>query len=128
VGDQEFWIPAGFAWNGASIPQVLWSELGGRYEPQTVDASLPHDWFYLTHCIDRASADKYFHDRCRENGVSRLKAEAMYEALRAFGETHWATSKEDQEELDALRLMLSIRPDRNKFMPANSLLAPTKEG
>lgn len=116
LGDRVFWIPTGFTWNGASIPQALWSEMGGRFEPETMRASLEHDWFYLFHGVDRATADQHFHDRCREDGMSRLKAEAMYEALRAFGETHWDTSEEDKKDIEAIRLMLSIRTDRDKFL------------
>lgn len=116
VGDQEFWIPAGFAWNGASIPQALWSELGGRFEPETMRASLEHDWFYLFHGVDRPAADKHFHDRCREDGMSMLKAETLYEALRAFGGTHWATSDADQREIDGVRMTISTRPDKAKFL------------
>lgn len=116
IGALEIWIPAGFAWNGASIPQALWSELGGRFEPETMLPSLEHDFNYLCHCVDRDTADKHFHDHCRANGMSRLKAEAMYEALHAFGETHWATSEEDRKEIAEIRQMIGDRADKGKFL------------
>jgi hypothetical protein len=116
VGDLEIWIPAGFSWNGASIPQALWSELGGRFEPDSMRASLEHDWLYLFHATDRTTADKHFHDRCREDGMSMLKAETLYEALRAFGGTHWPTSDEDRKQIAEIKEMLSIREDKDKFL------------
>jgi hypothetical protein len=116
IGDLEIWIPAGFSWNGASLPRPLWSEMGGRFEPNTLDAGLPHDWAYLTHCVDRAAADKYFRDRCLANGMSHIKAEAMYEALRLCGETHWVTSEEDKRDLAAVLQLISGRPDKDKFL------------
>lgn len=116
VGDLEIWIPAGYSWNGASIPQVLWPELGGRYEPESMAAGLEHDWLYLFHATDRAAADRHFYDRCREDGMPHLKAETMYQALRAFGGTHWPTSDEDQRQIDEIRMMISIRPDKDKFL------------
>lgn len=115
IGDQEFWIPTGFSWNGASIPQALWSEMGGRFEPNTIEASLRHDWLYLFHGTDRATADKCFRDQCLVAGMTHVKAEAMYEALHLCGGTHWPTSEEDKRDIAAVREMISIREDRAKF-------------
>jgi hypothetical protein len=116
IGNQEFWIPTGFKWNGASIPQALWSEMGGRFEPNTIEASLPHDWLYLGHGTDRETADRYFYEQCRAAGMPHLKAAAMYEALHLFGETHWPTSEEDRKQISEIKEMLSIREDKDKFL------------
>lgn len=115
VGDLEIWIPAGFSWNGASIPPPLWSVMGGRYEPETAQASLDHDWLYLFHGVSRAQADQHFLSRCLEMGEPQFKAKAMYYALRMFGGTHWPTSEEDARQIAEIRKMISIRPDRDKF-------------
>jgi hypothetical protein len=116
VGALDVWIPAGFAWNGASIPQALWSVMGGRYEPETAQASLEHDWFYLFHGVSRAQADQHFFTRCREMGEPLFKARAMYWALRMFGGTHWPTSTEDKEQIAEIRKMISIREDKDNFL------------
>lgn len=122
LGALEVWIPAGFSWNGASIPKLLWSIMGGRYEPETAQASLEHDWFYLFHGVSRAQADQHFLDRCLEMGEPRFKAKAMYAALRLFGGSHWNSSEEDKKQIAEIQKMISIREDKDKF------LASMKEG
>lgn len=115
VDGLEVWIPAGFRWNGASIPRFLWSVIGGRFEPATLRASLEHDWIYLCHGVARRQADKQFRRRLQEAGMSAWKAASMYQAVRIFGRSHWPTTNEDQERIRAIRLMLSIRPDQDRF-------------
>lgn len=74
----------GFTWDGASIPKSLWSEVGCPIDYAV--ESLIHDALYRTHLLDRKSADKIFHRLLVQNGVSMVKAKAMYLAVRVGGE------------------------------------------
>ena len=77
----------GFTWDGASIPQDLWDDIGCPLDFAV--ESLIHDALYRTHLLDRKSADKVFHRLLLDNGVSMVKAKAMYLAVRAMGESSY---------------------------------------
>ena len=115
VAGLTIWIPKGYRWNGASIPQLLWGVIGGRFEPDRLLASMEHDWIYLCHCVTRKQADTLFNARLKEAGDPAWKRAAMYQAVRVFGGGSWPTSKEDRAQLDRVRALLALREDRDQF-------------
>lgn len=116
VDGLEIWIPRGYRFDGASIPQFLWGIIGSRFEPDRLLAALRHDWAYLTHCATRKQADALFRADLHAAGVAAWKREAMYSAVRAFGGGSWPTSEADQAEINRVRAMLAGRDDRDKFL------------
>lgn len=40
----SFTIPAGYVWNGADIPKLLWPAVGSQHNPEFKDASMVHDY------------------------------------------------------------------------------------
>ena len=74
----------GYAWDGTSGPVVDTVE--------NLRASVVHDALYqlmrnrlLSARVHRKAADELFRDICKADGVSRIKANVYYKALRRFG-------------------------------------------
>ena len=77
-------IKKGYAWDGPSGPVIDTEE--------NMRASLVHDALYqlmrnkhLSTRTHRKAADQLFKDICEDDGVSKLRAHAYYQALRMFG-------------------------------------------
>jgi len=88
-------VPTGFVTDYASIPEFLWSLLPpwGRYGP----ASIPHDWMYWDQRWSREQADLVLKEASLLLGVEEKLVDAIYTAVRKFGEASWernATLKE----------------------------------
>lgn len=87
----EWPVPEGSWFDGASIPKVFWSIIGGPYEGRYREASIVHDHF----CIKRIRAwrdtHRMFYDAMLCRGVSGFKARLMYYAVYRFG-PRWAVA------------------------------------
>ncbi len=81
----------GEAVDGATIPRVFWSIVGGPFEGRYRYASVVHD----TECRSKAhrwrSVHRMFHRGCRAGGVSPGQALLLYAAVYLFG-PRWPTS------------------------------------
>ena len=82
-------IPAGYESSGYSCPRFLWGLLSPAIDPNSLLASIIHDWIFDTHVLTRAQADRYFRMKLIENGFPRWKAWLSYIGVRAFGWSHW---------------------------------------
>lgn len=76
-------VPAGFVTDLASVPRVLWWWFPPHGKWAT--ASAVHDYMYANAISTKKDADKTFFVLLRAFGVPRLKARAMYLAVRVFG-------------------------------------------
>jgi len=85
----EVWVaPAGSVTDGASIPQYLWSVMGGPFEGKYRNASVLHDVAYGEHKRPWQDCDRMFYYAMRCSGVGATEAKTMYYALYKFGH-HW---------------------------------------
>ncbi len=90
-----FCIPAGFRWNGASVPWLLWWWVS-PWTRWVVLASCVHDWLYGNKRLPRRDADRIFLQllliearRCRwrwRRYHLTVRARIMYQAVRQFGD------------------------------------------
>jgi hypothetical protein len=82
---KSWYVPANNAIDGASIPKILWSAIGGPYEGDYRRASVIHDYF----CVVKTEPSKLVHNMFYEamlcDGVEPGKAAYMYTAVRLFG-------------------------------------------
>jgi len=90
--------PDGLAWSapkgsqvdGASIPRVAWTLIGGPFEGQYRSASVIHD----VACVERKQSwrkvHRVFYTAMRAAGVSETQAKIMYAAVFHFG-PRWGT-------------------------------------
>lgn len=76
-------VPAGFVFDGASVPQMLWSFLDPAGE--AFEAAAVHDYLYETSLKTKEFADKSFKMMLLLYGVNERKAEIAYRAVRRFG-------------------------------------------
>lgn len=82
AGDQ-FVVPKGFVFDGASIPPILWTFLHpmGRYR----NAALVHDYLYSTGRVEKYRADDIFLEMMAKLKVPLHRRRLMYRAVQLFG-------------------------------------------
>ena len=94
-----FTVPAGFEYDGASVPRAVWTTSGmtpdGYYRP----AALVHDWLYSQggHAVrygqpfnyTRKIADGIFRDILRELRLIRWHTFVLFIGVRMFGWLSW---------------------------------------
>ena len=73
-------VPAGFKFDGASIPQAAMGITGWP----GLRAACVHDWLLFAESYTRREADKAFHEALLSCGVSTEMADLMYAAVRAY--------------------------------------------
>jgi len=91
-------VKVGFSFDGCSVPRLLWRLCGHPMEVPRVAAALAHDWLYAAHVCDRETADMIFREICRMVGLSALRYNTEYWALRVAGGAAWKShGAADQE-------------------------------
>lgn len=92
--DDESWpVPAGWIVDGASIPRVFWTLIGGPLEGRCRNASIIHDHFCDTHARPWRDTHRMFYEAMRRSGMGEAKAKLMYYAIYRFG-PRWTTGEE----------------------------------
>ena len=80
------WIaPTGFVSDGASIPQVFWSIVGGPLDGPYRQAAIVHDQYRRTKSEPWKNVHRMFYFACRASGVGEIKAKTLYAAVRIGG-------------------------------------------
>lgn len=87
-------VKKGFDFDGASIPQVLWSVYGNPLSGKFRIAALVHDALYASQKLPRELADAIFLDLMKQHEVGYLKRQTMYYAVRSAGWYVWRKHKE----------------------------------
>lgn len=86
--DAKRWaVPARTVVNGASIPQVFWSIIGGPFEGDYLNASVIHDYFFVTKTESSEATHRVFYLGMLAKGVPTWKAKAMYWAVSTFNDS-----------------------------------------
>lgn len=81
----------GFTTDLASIPKFI-RNIVDPSAPYIKEPSVIHDWIYSGNeykRFNRKDADKIFYRGMRSNGISWIKAQAMYWCVRCFGRSSW---------------------------------------
>jgi hypothetical protein len=87
-------VPAGTIVDGASIPTVFWSVIGGPFEGQYRGPSVIHDFYCEARIRACADVHKVFFDAMLTAGVGQKQAWLMYQAVSRFG-PQWKDPKID---------------------------------
>ncbi len=82
---QRWPVPAGAVVDGASIPRVFWSVIGGPFEGLYRNASVIHDYYCGVQVRNYEAVHRVFYDAMMASGVESTKAWLMYEAVERFG-------------------------------------------
>lgn len=89
----KYKVPAGFWFNGASIPKLFWQVICSPFDPRILEAALVHDWLYTSKILEREQADEYL--LCSLKGFNRLQEVAIHRAVRLGGGLAWRDNKLD---------------------------------
>lgn len=84
---QKVVVPRGFVTDLASIPRAFWQIL--RPEGRHAYAAVVHDYLYWTQSRSREEADTIFKFALQDSKVSSETVEALYVAVRTFGQSAW---------------------------------------
>jgi hypothetical protein len=105
--------PVGEEVDGASIPQVFWSIIGGPFEGKYRYASVVHDRYCHHHGGKRwQDVHRMFYEACLAGGTDEVLAKTMYAAVYHFG-PRWSDQERGVEELAPL-----IPPERKRLADA----------
>jgi uncharacterized protein DUF1353 len=114
--DMEWDARAGSEVDGASIPQVFWSLIGGPFEGQYRNASIVHDVACQKRDHDWHLVHKMFYTACRCGGVSEIEAKLLYSAVYHFG-PRWGPNSEPEtllssdDDYERMQLMITTDPE-----------------
>lgn len=78
-------VPRGIAIDGASIPSVFWSLIGGPFEGRYRNASIVHDYYCDTRMRRWQDVHLVFYEAMLTSGVGETKALVLYKAVEKFG-------------------------------------------
>ena len=81
-------VPAGFAWDGTSIPWLVRPLIGGCWNPQYEIAGMLHDYLYRVNVWDnlgRSEADRIFYNILQLEKVRWIRTQEMYYGVRVGG-------------------------------------------
>lgn len=83
--ERRWEAPAGAVVNGASIPRLFWTVIGGPFEGRYRNASVVHDVGCAEMRHSWEDVHRMFYEACRCGGVDEAKAKIMYYAVHHFG-------------------------------------------
>lgn len=78
-------VPAGTEVDGASIPRIFWSIIGGPFEGRYRNASVVHDYYCIKKSRSWEDVHRMFYEACLDGGVVNIKAKIMYAAVYMKG-------------------------------------------
>ena len=81
----EWHAPAGSTVDGASIPRIVWSLIGGPFEGKYREGSVVHDVACITRARPWEATHRAFYFAMRASGVAVVKAKIMFAAVHHFG-------------------------------------------
>ena len=101
IRDIPIYIPDYFLTDGASVPRLAWAIIDNPFSPTIFQQAVIHDLLYYTHQVTRLEADQWFREAISPT-IGRIKAAAVYRAVRLFGGSYWKNTEEDKEFLKFL--------------------------
>ena len=87
-------MPAGTTVDGASIPQIFWTVIGGPFEGKYRSASVVHDFYCQVRTRPFKQVHRVFYDAMLTSGLAGRTPWLMYQAVDRFG-PRWGDMKID---------------------------------
>jgi hypothetical protein len=114
----KHWIaPSEWTIDGASIPPIFWTLIGGPFEGKYRNASVVHDYECDVEQNPWKGVHRMFYNASRCGGVDELKAKVMYWAVYHFGK-RWPEPTAERGDISidgALRAVAVIKRDDGKI-------------
>jgi hypothetical protein len=107
---KEWSAPRGSIVNGASIPQMFWSFVGGPWDGAYRQASVVHDVACETMHESWQDTHRMFYQACRCGGVEERTAKLMYWAVYHFGPRweHRAATTQEVRVVDGRSVTVNV--------------------
>ena len=83
-------VEAGFSFDGASIPEILYSFIGDPYSGRYVRAAFIHDCLYASELLPRKECDNIFLEIMKEHGVNWAEAKLDVSSCESRRSEVWA--------------------------------------
>ena len=80
-------VPAGFVFDGASVPRFFWRVVSTPFQPKVMRAACIHDYLYRNHIVEKDVADEKFKSVLIADGVDKERAETMFTGVRLGGKS-----------------------------------------
>jgi len=96
----------GFVFDGASIPEFLWTIIGCPFGGLYTSSACLHDALYATHLFDKETSDSIFKEAMLANGVIDRLAEQMYIGVKTFGDKAYSNKYELQKNRDLVEIKI----------------------
>lgn len=77
-------VPAGAVVNGANVPGIAWSVVGGPWDGPHRNASVLHDWYCATRTEPWDNVQLMFFEACMAGGMSEKKATQWFLMVKTF--------------------------------------------
>ena len=90
---------SGFVTDGASIPKSFWSIVGCPLEGDLLSGAIIHDGLYTKMSLPRDVCDELLKEMLEFSGVSEVRADLIYVAVREWGGSHWNKDTTDKMHL-----------------------------
>jgi hypothetical protein len=74
---------------------MFWSIVGSPLEDDLLKPAIIHDGLYTLMQLPRDKCDKLLKEMLIFNGASKIKANIVYYAVRAFGGSYWKKDTTD---------------------------------
>jgi hypothetical protein len=94
-------VPAGAIVDGASIPRVLWTLIGGPWEGKYRDASVIHDWYCDLRSRSWESTHIAFYEAMCASNVPAKMAKLLYAGVQVGG-PRWSKTVQANVELNLI--------------------------
>ena len=78
-------VPAGTVVNGASIPQAVWSGIGGPWSGKYRNAAVLHDYMVEERIKSSDFVHRVFFEAMEDSGVGWTLRQTIYLAVKSFG-------------------------------------------
>lgn len=98
-------VPAGFIWDGASVPNGLQS-VEPAFDDETYFAALLHDWLYATEMLPREVADDLFRQAAKIGGAGGFRRFYLFWSVRIGAGSVWTEEHSDESVWWARDLMM----------------------
>jgi hypothetical protein len=124
--DRRWNVPRGIEVDGASIPQVFWSIIGGPFEGKYRNASVIHDYYCKTRTRRWQDVHLVFYEAMLASGVGDAQALLMYKAVEQFG-PRWPEPTVDRKCMKANGRCPENTMNRQLTVPENGQLTAAED-
>ena len=107
VGGGILTVPAGFLYDGASIPAAFWQLTFSPYDPRILAGALVHDWLYTSNQVQRNIADATLEKYLIEFDGGKFKSAIVKKAVQLFGSFAWQDTYIDRRYINQLRATIT---------------------